>query len=180
MSSLVTTPGGRAALLALLLVIVSCVWWLGARRSGAVRSTSMRSDRDAAPPVEPLLLESLRAAGARLGTRATFVQLSSEVCTPCRRTAAVLGGLVRETPGVTHVELDASDHLDLVRSLRVLRTPTVLVLDVAGRERGRTSGGMTPAQARAALDVVAAGPVPTVTREESGSTAPAPEETRRS
>ena len=149
MNSLLTTTGGRAVLLVALLGLVSCVWWLRARRSGSVRSA-----RDSAPPPELLLLEALRGAGARLGERATFVQISSEVCTPCRRTATVLARLVDEAPGVAHVELDAAVHLDLVRTLRVLRTPTVLVLDEAGRERGRSSGAMTPVQARTALALV--------------------------
>ena len=35
-------------------------------------------------------------------------------------------------PGVTHVEIDAEHHLDLVRRVGVLRTPTTLVLDARG------------------------------------------------
>lgn len=170
MDTLLTTAGGRAVLVVVLLAGASLAWWLRARRSGTVRST-----RTSAPLVGDELLATLRAAGATLGARATYVQLSSEVCTPCRRTAAVLGRLVEETPGVHHVELDAAHHPELVRSLRVLRTPTVLVLDGDGRERGRSSGGMTPVQARAALEVVpglvrheapshsASGPAPTTT-----------------
>jgi hypothetical protein len=53
--------------------------------------------------------------------------------------------------GVTHVELDAAEHMELVRHLRVLRTPTVLLLDPAGHETGRSSGAMSLAQAREAL-----------------------------
>ena len=43
-------------------------------------------------------------------------------------------------PGVTHVEVDAEHHLEAVRELRVLRTPTTLVLDADGREVSRASG----------------------------------------
>ena len=46
----------------------------------------------------------------------------------------------RIVPGVTHVEVDAEHHLDLVRRLGILRTPTTLVLDAAG-PRGRAGGG---------------------------------------
>lgn len=152
MTSLLTTTGGRAILLVVLLGIVSAAWWVRAQRSGTVRAG--RSVRGSAPPADLLLLDAVRAAGATLGRRATFVQLSSEVCTPCRRTAAVLSRLVDDAPGVAHVELDAAQHPELVRTLRVLRTPTVIVLDSAGLERGRSSGAMTPTQAVAALDVV--------------------------
>jgi thiol-disulfide isomerase/thioredoxin len=98
--------------------------------------------------------------GAALGRTATFVQLSAEVCTPCRRTAAVLGDLVRERPDDVHVELPAEERLDLVRRFDVLRTPTVLVLDAAGAVRGRFSGAADPAQVRAALATVPVLPAP--------------------
>ena len=42
-------------------------------------------------------------------------------------------------PGVVHVEVDAEHHLDLVRRLGILRTPTTLVLDAHGREVTRAS-----------------------------------------
>ena len=90
--------------------------------------------------------------GAPLGRRATFVQLSSATCAPCRSTAAVLGELAAADAGLAHVELPAEERLDLVRRFDVRRTPTVLVLDRAGAVRGRMSGATTRAQALAALD----------------------------
>lgn len=90
--------------------------------------------------------------GAPLGSAATFVQLSSEVCAPCRATAAVLGALAGERADVVHVELPAEQRLDLVRRFDVLRTPTVLVLDAGGVVRGRFSGATTRAQALDALE----------------------------
>lgn len=89
--------------------------------------------------------------GAALGERATLLQLSSAFCAPCRQARAVLGRLAAVTPGVVHVELDAEHHLDLVRRLDVRRTPTVLVLDAAGRVVRRASGAPTPEQAAHAL-----------------------------
>lgn len=86
------------------------------------------------------------------GARATFVQFSAPVCTPCRATARVLGALAGTEPGVVHAEIDIEEHPDLARECRVLRTPTVVVLDAAGAEVARASGAMTPAQARTALD----------------------------
>jgi thiol-disulfide isomerase/thioredoxin len=150
MDPLVSSAAGRAVLLLVLLGIASLVWWLRARRSGDVRSVRAA----APPPPDAVLLDALSRTGVSLGDRATFVQLSSEVCTPCRRTASVLSSLVRDEPGVQHVELDAVEHMDLVRHLGVLRTPTVLLLDSSGRETGRSSGAMTPLQARAALETL--------------------------
>jgi hypothetical protein len=55
--------------------------------------------------------------------------------------------------GVAHVELDAEAHLELVRRLNVVRTPTVLVLDGAGRIVRRAAGAPRKADVIAALGV---------------------------
>ena len=57
---------------------------------------------------------------------------------------------------MTHVEVDAEEHLDLVRRLGVLRTPTTLVLDASGREITRASGAPRAGQVLAALEGVVA------------------------
>ncbi len=75
-----------------------------------------------------------------LGERATLLQFSSAFCAPCRATRRVLGEVVDLVPGVTHVEVDAEQHLEVVRTLHVLRTPTTLILDPEGREVSRASG----------------------------------------
>jgi thiol-disulfide isomerase/thioredoxin len=80
----------------------------------------------------------------------TLVQFSSAFCQPCRATRRVLDQVLGELPSVRHVEVDAESHLDAVRALRILRTPTVLVVDRAGRVVNRASG-----QPRTA-DVIAA------------------------
>ena len=90
------------------------------------------------------------------GERATLLQFSSAFCAPCRATRRILADVSSAVPGVTHVEVDAEEHLDLVRRLGVLRTPTTLVLDAAGREITRASGAPRPAQVLAALDGVVA------------------------
>jgi len=78
--------------------------------------------------------------GGELGERATLLQFSSAFCAPCRATRRTLAEVAGVVPGVAHVEIDAEGHLDLVRSLGVLRTPTTLVLDPQGREVSRASG----------------------------------------
>jgi thiol-disulfide isomerase/thioredoxin len=89
---------------------------------------------------------------AQRGERATLLQFSSAFCAPCRATRRTLADVAEQVPGVSHVEVDAEAHLDLVRSLGILRTPTTLVLDEQGREVTRASGAPKPAQVLAALE----------------------------
>ncbi|GGR82020.1 thiol reductase thioredoxin [Streptomyces eurythermus] len=89
--------------------------------------------------------------GAVLGERATLVQFSSAFCAPCRATRRVLGEVAGLVPGVTHVEIDAEAHLDLVRALEIVKTPTVLVLDAGGRVVRRATGQPRKADVIAAL-----------------------------
>ncbi|GAA2086309.1 thioredoxin family protein [Actinomadura alba] len=89
--------------------------------------------------------------GAPLGPRATLVQFSSAFCAPCRATRRVLGEVAGMVDGVTHIEIDAESRLDLVRRLNVVRTPTSLVLDAAGRVVQRASGQPRKAEVIAAL-----------------------------
>lgn len=78
--------------------------------------------------------------GHELGSRATLVQFSSAFCAPCRATRRILADVAGTLDGVEHVEIDAESHLDLVRKLNVLRTPTVFVLAADGRISRRASG----------------------------------------
>ncbi|QOV40117.1 thioredoxin family protein [Streptomyces ferrugineus] len=89
--------------------------------------------------------------GTGLGERATLVQFSSAFCAPCRATRRVLGEVAGMVPGVTHVEIDAEDHLDLVRRLDILKTPTVLLLDADGNVVRRATGQPRKADVIAAL-----------------------------
>jgi len=78
--------------------------------------------------------------GEELGERATLLQFSSAFCAPCRATRRTLAEIEAMVEGVRHVELDAESHLDLVRRLDILRTPTVLVLDATGAIVTRAGG----------------------------------------
>jgi thiol-disulfide isomerase/thioredoxin len=90
--------------------------------------------------------------GAELGERATLVQFSTAFCQPCRATRRILDDVARAVPGVAHIEVDAESHLELVRRLDIRRTPTVLVLDEAGRVVRRASGQPRKVDVLQALD----------------------------
>jgi thiol-disulfide isomerase/thioredoxin len=94
--------------------------------------------------------------GEPLGERATLVQFSTAFCQPCRAARATLKHVAADTDGVVHVEIDAEHHLDLVRRLNILRTPTTLVLDGDGRIVRRATGAPRLADVRAALSTLPA------------------------
>lgn len=89
--------------------------------------------------------------GGQLGERATLVQFSTAFCQPCRATRRILDEVAGQVEGVRHVEVDAEAHLDLVRRLDVMRTPTVFVLDAGGRVVRRAVGQPRKADVVAAL-----------------------------
>lgn len=108
------------------------------RGTRAVRATGPAPEEE--QPVA--VLDGTRWA-TELGEKATLLQFSSAFCAPCRATRRTLEEVVRIVPGVAHIEVDAEDNLELVRRLGILRTPTTLVLDAAGREVTRASGAPT-------------------------------------
>ncbi|MET9880407.1 TlpA family protein disulfide reductase [Actinacidiphila glaucinigra] len=111
------------------------------RRDGRVRVR----DKDAAQQL------TAGEIGAELGERATLLQFSTTFCAPCRATRRTLGEVAGMVDGVRHVEIDAEAHLDLVRRLGIVRTPTVLVLDARGTVVRRASGQPRKADVIAAL-----------------------------
>lgn len=100
--------------------------------------------------------DSLRGVLAELqqapGERATLLQFSSAFCAPCRATRRILSEVTELVPGVAHVEVDAEQHLELVRRLDIRKTPTTLVLDADVREVKRAAGQPRKADVLAALD----------------------------
>jgi thiol-disulfide isomerase/thioredoxin len=92
--------------------------------------------------------------GAPLGTRASLVQFSSAFCTPCRATRALLENVVQGLNDVVHIDIDAEDHLELVRELNILSTPTTLILDSKGHEVGRAVGAPKREQVLNALAAI--------------------------
>lgn len=107
------------------------LWWR--RRDGKVRAVI-------GEPTDRALLSAL---GVEAGVPVTLLQFSSAFCAPCRATRALCRRLVLDRDGVRHVEVDAESQLDAVRALGVWRTPTVFVIDGAGRVLARVTGQPT-------------------------------------
>ena len=110
-------------------------------------------DHSIAPPTGAAWTAVLEALPeAQLGERATLLQFSSAFCAPCRATRTILSDVADVVPGVVHLEVDAEHHLELVRALDVLRTPTTLILDATGAEATRASGAPRKEAVLSALD----------------------------
>jgi thiol-disulfide isomerase/thioredoxin len=137
--------GLAVALGVLAVATVAGVWWR--RRDGRLRAvTPVRQ----AIPIEEYPAELARL-GVRPGTPVTLLQFSSAFCAPCRATRRVCGEISSSLPGVSHIEVDAESHLDEVRALDIWRTPTVLVVDRAGRVVHRATGAPSKAQVIATI-----------------------------
>ena len=100
---------------------------------------------------------SARQLGEPLGERATLVEFSSAFCAPCRATRQILDRVVEDVDGVTLVEIDAEQRLELTRQFGIMRTPTVLILDSAGVVRHRAAGQPRYADVIGALGAVVPG-----------------------
>lgn len=140
-------------LLILALAVVAAAGFGLHRRRVDGRFGGAAAEAAAAETAEETAWTSVAAAlpDAALGERATLVQFSSAFCAPCRTTRVVLADVAERHDGVAHLEIDAEQHLDLVRALDVRRTPTTLILDPAGRELTRAAGAPRREQVLAAL-----------------------------
>ncbi len=143
------TSGQIVLVVAVLAVLAFGVW--RAMTDGRFRGTHRVKGAAPQPAVEDAPVSVVRDRGIELGERATLLQFSSAFCAPCRATRRVLADVAAVVPGVAHVEIDAEEHLDLVRELGVLRTPTTLVLDAHGREVRRAAGAPRKEDVLAAL-----------------------------
>lgn len=83
---------------------------------------------------------------------ATFLQFSTEVCSPCKVTHAVLGDVASEHSNVAHIDVDLTHRPDLASRFRIMQTPTTLILDNKGVVRARIGGAPRAEAVRAELD----------------------------
>ena len=143
--------GGLIALVAAL-AVASALGLVLRRRAGRFRTGRVRPAASGAlggaVPLPDVLTEA--DLGGPLGEQATLVQFSTPFCAPCRPTRQILGQVAGMVDGVSHIEVDAAERLDLARRLRINSTPTVLVLGPDGAVAKRAVG--VPRQA----DVIAA------------------------
>jgi thiol-disulfide isomerase/thioredoxin len=151
------TTGSIVLAIAVLAVLAIGVWRAAVdgrfRGTHSVRGATGGDSSVAEPDAAAPGLADVLPSDTRLGERATLLQFSTAFCAPCRATRRTLAEVAEVVPGVVHVEVDAEHHLDLVRRLRVARTPTTLVLDARGREVSRASGAPRKEQVLGALSL---------------------------
>lgn len=87
------------------------------------------------------------------GSVATLVQFSTEMCSRCPGTKALLTRTAESRPGVTYIEVDLTHRPDIASSFNILQTPTTLVLDNSGAIAARIGGAPRPEAVSAALDI---------------------------
>lgn len=167
--ALTTGMTGGLIALAAALIVASAAGLVLRRRAGRfrpagqARTTPVRPVAGDSAPVPPgtgrdvLTGEDL---GAPLGPRATLVQFSTAFCAPCRPTRQILAQVAGMVDGVTHIDVDAAERMDLVRRLKVNSTPTVLVLGPDGAIARRAAGLPRKADVIAALGTVIEPDVP--------------------
>ncbi len=86
-----------------------------------------------------LLFDAAHASGD-LGSRATLVQFSTEMCARCPQVRRMLGAVAADHDGLAHVEVDLTHRPDLSARYHVLQTPTTFVVDGSGAVRARFNG----------------------------------------
>jgi thiol-disulfide isomerase/thioredoxin len=100
-----------------------------------------------------------RVAAADLGADvvygefATIVQFSTEFCTKCPATRALLSRIAGEASGVVHVDVDVTHRQDLTQRFKIMQTPTTLVLDDSGAIAARIGGAPQPEAVQTALGI---------------------------
>jgi thiol-disulfide isomerase/thioredoxin len=105
-------------------------WWQ--RRDGHVRAPE---------DGERITADHLGDLGLDLrGAEAGAVLLGSPHCSPCESVKRVLGQLAETRPGFRWVAVDAALHLGLAEDHRVMRVPTLFLVDTRGGILARTSG----------------------------------------
>lgn len=130
-------------------LIATAIGLLARSRAGRVRTTPVADS----PTITANDATVLRLAPDALGADVTLVQFSTEFCSRCPGTARTLVELAASHHGdVRHVEIDLTDDAALADRFDVRQTPTVLVLDAAGRTAGRIAGVPRTGELRTLID----------------------------
>lgn len=134
--------------LALIALTAAVGLWLKAKQT---RVKHVTDDAKSQVAITPQQLASDAVDLPRFGVRATVVQFSSEQCSRCPSTARVLSSEAIQHEGLEYIEIDITRRDELVRDFKLMRTPTVLLLDGEGQVRSRVSGPIGPDQAKELL-----------------------------
>ena len=87
----------------------------------------------------------------------TVVDFWAPWCVPCVRTKPILDQLAEEFQGKVNFQaINADEHPELMRSLKILSIPTLLVVD-RNHEISRIMGAQPPANYRHLFDTLATG-----------------------
>ncbi|MHA7142353.1 thioredoxin family protein [Arthrobacter sp. Sr33] len=91
---------------------------------------------------------------AVLGERATVVQFSTAYCSRCPGVRRALTNTVRDYDGVVYTDVDLTHRPHLASRLKVMQTPTVLVVNPNGDVAARYAGAVSVASIRAEIDTL--------------------------
>lgn len=75
--------------------------------------------------------------------RLTFVQFSGEICSQCRTNERIFSQTLEKHPNVQFTDVPAEQHMELVRDLGIMRSPTVLLVEPSGEIVARAQGVVT-------------------------------------
>ncbi|MFK3679410.1 thioredoxin family protein [Microbacterium sp. NPDC090218] len=122
------SPALALGVAAALLALATIIGILLRRRDGRRRDGgTLRFDPEDAP-------------SAQLGSRATLVQFSTELCARCPQVRRLLHSYASDHEGLVHVEVDLTHRPDLSARYKVLQTPTTFIVDGSGAVRARFHG----------------------------------------
>lgn len=102
----------------------------------------LRDGRFRAPRTVPASAPTAAALRDLTDGRPTFLQFSGELCSQCRSNERVFAQVVAAHPGIGFRDLDVAEHLELVRELGILRSPTVLFVQPSGAVVARAHGAL--------------------------------------
>jgi thiol-disulfide isomerase/thioredoxin len=117
------------------------LWWQA--RDGRVREGG--DGRFSPDQLGRVGLDAISRSGAAL-------LLGSPTCAPCVTVRGILGEVADERRDFRWTYVDAADHMDIADAHRVMRVPTLFVLDSRGRILARTSGVPAKRDLLAVLD----------------------------
>lgn len=88
-------------------------------------------------PPRDITSDTLRSIAAG---QLTFVQFSGEVCAQCKTNQRVFTQTLDGLTSVQFTDVPVDQHMELVRSLGIMRSPTVLLIEPSGEIIARAQG----------------------------------------